>query len=357
VPERAWAVVSAQPASPSQRMNPAGQRLVANAGWGIDRNSRRRTDQTVNRPSPGGGVFGGGAYEAQAKNDDQFLSRLAVAEQRDLMNRQQLIRPNASSLMLGDDSRVDQRQWRTSNEMQQERVQQTHKIAMQREEDRKLMQIMVDEHGLTAQQARQEISLYRKEQTQQEQQQQLSRQQQQQVMSPPQQPQRRPQTAPVEQPPPRQRRPQTQVLQPPGGASSLSLSDGSSSAADDLLTEQFQHEWNQKYGRRGKGGPKAPGGLATDHAMAPPRQQPAASCDWSVGSRPAGAPRSLLAGQQGDVHSRQYRHDAHQSHFDIFSHSAPDRPPAQQPPGRPQYQHDATLSSVPGGIFARGVWS
>jgi len=155
---------------------------------------RPRADKGVSRTnasSVAGGLFGRepAAYRTISGGDD-FLAKLEVAEARDdyhrrqpapsvdftlaSLNEQQQHRMRArqkhwnGSIFLGDDS-TGQRStapasmYQTTNSENQLRMQEMHQNALTRQQEKTLIKIMVDQHGLTESEAKHEIALYNKE--------------------------------------------------------------------------------------------------------------------------------------------------------------------------------------------------
>ena len=52
------------------------------------------------------------------EREEDFLSKLEMAEQRDQLNLAPRAAPHKTNVLFGDDSRPDERQWRTTNETQ-----------------------------------------------------------------------------------------------------------------------------------------------------------------------------------------------------------------------------------------------
>ena len=357
-------------------------------GWGIDGRGQRRPQSglRVNQSSLGAdGIFGGGAYAAQAKGDP-FLAKLEAAEIRDAGYSQAYgmgHRP-ISAVMFGDDSRPDAKAPLTTNQIQQMQAQKSHKEALQRAEEKKLMEIMMDEMGMTIDEAKREIALYRREQAMKD------------APPPPQpRPEARPQTRAQAEAPfhmmgqghpgggaPLRGAGHRPMLQPPGGSSSIIFDDGSHEEPG------FQEAWEQRQKRRGgKGGPRAP---LSDPSLirngyAPGGPEPLAAgasrstinrhksismsqavyadelphrrTDPNFSSVPGGIFAAGSGGQgvHAGVGGRYIDHIAHGG-YDGYGNRTPPPPPQEQPRLRRGYG-EANVSSVPGGIFAHGVHS
>ena len=158
--------------------------------------SQGRADgnRRTNGSSIPGGIFGNQHEFYSAGDTGDFLSRVEAAEMRDNQarssfmpgtaqeNRQwasdeyqhTLQRQRGTSVVFGDDStqaaakRPSASMYQTTNQQQQAQTEQMHKQALERHEEQILMQLMVDDHGMTEKEARHEIALYRKEQAQQQ---------------------------------------------------------------------------------------------------------------------------------------------------------------------------------------------
>jgi hypothetical protein len=141
----------------------------------------------TNGSSIPGGIFGTEQqfYETHS-GGDAFLDRLEAAELRDNAMRggtaEEQRRANSdarqaiahaahgSNMIFGDDSPPAHSRgasaFQTTNQVQQEQTRQMHEKALERQEDQVLMQIMVQDHGMSVREARHEIDLYRREQAQ-----------------------------------------------------------------------------------------------------------------------------------------------------------------------------------------------
>ena len=273
------------------RMEP-GQHLT----WAAQ--SKNQRAMKVNASSVKGGIFGhmGGGRE----REEDFLSKLEMAEQRDQLNLAPRAAPHKTNVLFGDDSRPDERQWRTTNETQHGQLgQEQRAYDLQLQQERQMFEALVHQHGLSPQEAQMEIAMHRQEQ-----------QRQHSALS---------QLAPLEQQPAAGQRPKGLSPTPnapsppkrtPGlegksfGSSPFNSRDHQEHA--DQLKQQFQEQWEQKYGRRDKGGPHSLGEVA-----------------GYGGARPAGAPRSLLEGtgapSRTEIPRRHaFRQDAHNQHINIF---------------------------------------
>ena len=275
------------------RMEP-GQHLT----WAAQ--SKNQRAMKVNASSVKGGIFGhmGGGRE----REEDFLSKLEMAEQRDQLNLAPRSAPHKTNVLFGDDSRPDERQWRTTNETQHGAAQlgqEQRAYDLQLQQERQMFEALVHQHGLSPQEAQMEIAMHRQEQ-----------QRQHSALS---------QLAPLEQQPAAGQRPKGLSPTPnapsppkrtPGlegksfGSSPFNSRDHQEHA--DQLKQQFQEQWDQKYARRDKGGPHSLGEVA-----------------GYGGARPAGAPRSLLEGtgapSRTEIPRRHaFRQDAHNQHINIF---------------------------------------
>ena len=143
-----------------------------------------------------GGIFANQAtaafYGSPPGGEVDFLSRLEEAEARDDNNnrhwdpaaahnnreragqeyRSTLDHNKNSSIVFGDDSTAALARapaasmYQTTNQQQQAQTQFMHEKAKERHEEQILMKLMVEDHGMTEKEARQEIALYRQEQAQ-----------------------------------------------------------------------------------------------------------------------------------------------------------------------------------------------
>ena len=175
---------------------------------------RPRVDRPshTNNSSIAGGIFGtetGFRAPVRPNTGDDFLQQLEQAEQRDNRVQQSMYtgssnayvpapRPGAykavedeqerayqrrlqqerGNIVFGDDSspwnqpvrrQMDSR-FQTTNQLQQEQARKVHEEALQRHEEKVLMEIMVEQYGMSTKEARHEIDLYHREQQQQQQQ-------------------------------------------------------------------------------------------------------------------------------------------------------------------------------------------
>ena len=200
---------------------------------------RPRVDRpsTTNNSSIAGGIFGTDpiAHPTPHRTSTDFLSRVEEAEARDNQRQQQppglgayaevgyeqdrayerRLQQERGNIVFGDDSSPWNRPTRpaaaptfnpfqTTNQMQQQAVQKKHEEALQRHEESILMQIMVEQYGMSTKEAKHEIELYHQEQAQARSQgggrqgtgqpyQQQQQQQQSQPQPPPPPPQQQPQ--------------------------------------------------------------------------------------------------------------------------------------------------------------------
>ena len=150
-------------------------------------NYRAAGHAKTNGSSIPGGIFGVEPtfyQQAGLSPEEDFMTKLEAAEGRDLLTAQELRqntgqeyqstlqRQRGSNIVFGDDSspprhgngRGGASQWQTTNQMQQDQMQRMHEKALERREEQILMQIMMEQHGMTEKDAKFEIALYRKEQ-------------------------------------------------------------------------------------------------------------------------------------------------------------------------------------------------
>ena len=159
----------------------------------MDRPSR------TNASSISGGIFGTEhafySHLPDGKGGD-FMSRLEQAEQRDartlaligdwaddrhvhdtspynpealLYHRRVRHVQDRGAIQFGDDSPVQKgaSRYQTTNGANQKLMQQSHERALAKHEEKILVDIMVDQHGMSEHEAKQEIEMYRREQAQQ----------------------------------------------------------------------------------------------------------------------------------------------------------------------------------------------
>jgi len=187
--------------------------------WGIDaRGMGARGRNRANESSVSGGIFAapqpdgpahsvgrmranessvsGGIFQSPNEPSDDFMQRLEQAEARDtwaagafdegvrmqaagqrpspqMTLPQQPVarvrRPpprHESAIVFGDDSAPESRVASTTNQRFQEKMKRTHQEAIERQQDKELLRVMVDELHMAESDAKREVDLYRKEQAQ-----------------------------------------------------------------------------------------------------------------------------------------------------------------------------------------------
>jgi hypothetical protein len=142
---------------------PAQYRMAPSAGDGLD--FLTRVEQTEARDSR---RIGGAGPSSIVFGDDS--TSYDVSRQNRQVTQQRRQQQWQGGIVFGDDSTVASKQrpgssmYETTNASNQAKMQQQHRAALKKQEEQVLVDIMVEQHGMSVDEARRELTLYRDEQ-------------------------------------------------------------------------------------------------------------------------------------------------------------------------------------------------